>query len=367
VATRVQDLTGRELAYQVHVEHGLAYEFLISLCAFGNPEEHPTYEGTQEWFDNVRTSGSSQLLASLERFGPGAGKVWVNLIGLATGPPAVHEVPALLELVAGMDPLDLRLYFLGVHVPAYAQSVGVDVLTRAGDGDTEAQQRLFADRCFFGGEAEKYVGPLLSLTPDGSKDLALEVMERWYHESFRDREAEWEPILRRDAEAKRALLRTMPPAAAIEAASGIQFVPQAGIQHVYLIPQLATRPWVWLAEHDDARLYCYPVADESLGGDASAPPSRLVRLHKALGDEKRLRMLKAIATSGATLQELADRFGLPKSTAHHHLAILRSAGLIRVTSDEEHRYSVRRDVIPELSTLLDSYLGPNRGPDRPSA
>ena len=70
-------------------------------------------------------------------------------------------------------------------------------------------------------------------------------------------------------------------------------------------------------------------------------------------------MLKAIAASSATLQELAERFGLPKSTAHHHLAILRSAGLIRVTSDEEHRYSVRRDVLPEMSSLLDAYLGPN--------
>jgi DNA-binding transcriptional ArsR family regulator len=129
---------------------------------------------------------------------------------------------------------------------------------------------------------------------------------------------------------------------------------------VYLIPQLATRPWVWLAEDDDARLYCYPVADDSLGQEGSAPPTHLVRLHKALGDEKRLRMLKAIATSTATLQELADRFGLPKSTAHHHLAILRSAGLIRVTSDQEHRYSVRRDVLPEMSALMETYLGPER-------
>ena len=100
------------------------------------------------------------------------------------------------------------------------------------------------------------------------------------------------------------------------------------------------------------------MADESLGAGESEPPGRLVRLHKALGDEKRLRMLRELATSSATLQELADRFGLPKSTAHHHLAILRSAGLVRVSSDEEHRYSVRRDVIPEMSSLLAAYLGP---------
>jgi DNA-binding transcriptional ArsR family regulator len=357
---RVQDLTGRELGYQVQVDARLAYEFLISLCAMGNPEEHPTYEIGQSWFDNIRTTGSQPLRSALHRVGDNVGKVWINLIGLATQPPAPQDVPSLLHLVRELEPRDLRLYLLGFHVPAYRQSVTGDVLERAADGDPQATVALLADQCYFHGEAEQHLGPLLDLTPRETKSAVLEVMERWYQEIFQPREAEWGPILHRDAAAKRLMLETMPPAEVIEAASGIQFIPQPGIRQVHLIPQLATRPWVWLAEHDDARLYCYPVADESLGPDASAPPSRLVRLHKALGDEKRLRMLKAIATSGATLQELAERFGLPKSTAHHHLAILRSAGLIRVTSDEEHRYSVRRDVLPEMAGLLDAYLGPTR-------
>jgi DNA-binding transcriptional ArsR family regulator len=354
----VQDLTGRELGYQVRVGASLAYEFLITLCAMGNPEEQPTYEIGQPWFDNIRTVASPSLQAALHRVGLHVGKAWVNLIGLATGPPASTDVPSLLRLVDGLEARELRLYLLGFHVPAYRQSVAADLLERAADGDPEASADLVADHGYFHGEAQKYLGPLLELTPNQTKSAVREVMDRWYQEIFQPREAEWWPILQRDAAGKRLMLETMPPGEVIEAASGIQFVPQPGIRQVHLIPQLATRPWVWLAEHDDARLYCYPVADESLGPDASAPPSRLVRLHKALGDEKRLRMLKAIATSSATLQELAERFGLPKSTAHHHLAILRSAGLIRVTSDEEHRYSVRREVLPEMSGLLDAYLGP---------
>ena len=362
---RVQDLTGRELGYQVQVDASLAYEFLITLCAMGNPEEQPTYEVGQSWFDNIRTTASPSLQAALHRVGDNVGKVWVNLMGLATRSPAAPDAQSLLQLVGALEPPELRRYLLGFHVPAYRQSVTGDVLERAADGDPEATAALVADQCYFHGEAEKHLGPLLKLTPEETKSAVLEVMERWYQEIFRLREAEWGPILERDAAAKRLLLETMPPAEVIEAASGIQFVPQPGIRQVHLIPQLATRPWVWLAEHDDARLYCYPVADESMGPEASAPPSRLVRLHKALGDEKRLRMLKAIAASSATLQELAERFGLPKSTAHHHLAILRSAGLIRVTSDEEHRYSVRRDVLPEMSSLLDAYLGPTRPTEEP--
>jgi DNA-binding transcriptional ArsR family regulator len=357
---RVQDLTGRELSVAVTVEAGLPFEFLITLCGFGNPQEYPTYEAGADWFENIRTIASPPLRSALDAIGPDAGKVWINLAGLVTGPPAVGDVPSLIRMVERLDPVQLRLRLLGAHVPAYQQSLTPDVMLAAATGSPGGVDRLIADPCYFGGEAGLHIGPLLRLTPEHTKAAAVAAMTGWYEEVFRPREGEWEPILLRDADAKRRMLRSMPPVEVIEAASGIQFVPQPGIRQVYLIPQLATRPWVWLAEDDDARLYCYPVADDSLGQEGSAPPTHLVRLHKALGDEKRLRMLKAIATSTATLQELADRFGLPKSTAHHHLAILRSAGLIRVTSDQEHRYSVRRDVLPEMSALMETYLGPER-------
>ncbi len=356
---RVRDLTGREQAYEAHVEAGLTYEFLITLTAFGLPSEHGTYEVGSAWFEHIRKGASKPLLQALDRIGSEAGKIWVNLVGLATTSPATRDVPSFLSRVQDLDPLELRLYLLGFHVPHYQQSITREVLYRAAEGDPEARDHLLADGSYFGGHAEASLMPLLGLTPQETKDVALEAMHRWHQEVFRPREGELEPVLLRDAEAKRKLLATMPPDQVIEAASGVQFVAHPWIRQVYLIPQLTTRPWVWLAEHDDARLYCYPVADESLGAGESEPPGRLIRLHKALGDEKRLRMLRELAASSATLQELADRFGLPKSTAHHHLAILRSAGLIRVSSDEDHRYSVRRDVIPEMSSLLNAYLGPD--------
>jgi DNA-binding transcriptional ArsR family regulator len=279
-------------------------------------------------------------------------------MGLATEDPPTREVPAFLERVAALSDMDLRLFLLGYHVPAYQQSVGRDLIVRAAGGDPSARAQLLADRSHHG-KVEEDLGPLLSLEPARTKALAVELLERWYHEVFRPLEPEFWPILERDAEAKRALVATVRPEQAIEIASGIEFLPQPGIRRVYLIPQITTRPWVWLAEHDESRLYCYPVADESMAvrPEEAEPPGRLVRMHKALGDEKRMRMLRALATSSATLQELADRFGLPKSTAHHHLAILRSAGLVRVTSDEEHRYAIRSDAVPEIHALLQAYLG----------
>jgi DNA-binding transcriptional ArsR family regulator len=82
---------------------------------------------------------------------------------------------------------------------------------------------------------------------------------------------------------------------------------------------------------------------------------RLVRLYKALADERRLRILKMLTTRSYSLQELADAFGVAKTTMHHHLGTLRTAGLVRIQSDE-HIYSLRQNTLSEVSELLEVYL-----------
>jgi DNA-binding transcriptional ArsR family regulator len=353
---RVLDLTGRPETSFVQLEAGPAYEFLMSLCAFGFSAEQDTLESWPDWFDFVRTKASTRLLSALQRTGMQAGKIWVNLLGLATQPPATREVPALLGRIEALTALELRLYLLGYHVPAYQLTVTRDVLLRAAQGDGAATERLLSDRSYFSGEADPFLRALLSLGVEQTRQVALNVLNLWYEEIFVATEGQVREVLDRDAEQKRALLGTLSDERTIELASGVQYVPKPDIRQVFLIPQLAVRPWVLLCEHDDSRLFCYPASDEG-PVDEIAPPPRLLRMHKAMGDERRLRMLKVLSTSSATLQELADRFGLPKSTAHHHLAILRAAGLVRMSSELERRHSVRFEALPELCDLVNDYLG----------
>jgi DNA-binding transcriptional ArsR family regulator len=367
MAQRVMDLTGRGETATFRIEAGPATELLVSLCAFALPADHATLESGPGWFEGIRTRASRSLLRAIERIGPASGKAWVNLLGLAVQPPSALGVDAFLARVDALSPMDARLQLLGYHVPAYQGTISREVLRRAAEGDDGAIGVLVKDSGYYGGEAGQILAPLLSLSPEETKHLMADILHRWHDEVFEAGQEEASQILNRDADAKRALLGAVSAEELIEAASGVQFVPQPGIERVYLIPQIAMRPWVLLAEHDDARLFCYPVADESLGGDLGAPPGRLVRLHRALGDEKRIRLLHAVAASNPTLTELVERFDLPKTTLHHHLAILRTAGLIRVTSDAERRYSVRFDVIPEASSLLEAYLRPARGAHRGAA
>jgi DNA-binding transcriptional ArsR family regulator len=145
--------------------------------------------------------------------------------------------------------------------------------------------------------------------------------------------------------------------ALIEAATnGLQFRQEPWARRVLLIPHIALRPWNTMGAWEELYIIGYPVADESLGVGASSPPANLIRLHKALGDEKRLRMLKILAKGTASLQQLAQATGLAKSSAHHHLVILRSAGLVKVTTGEESIYTLRRDFLPEASAMLEAFL-----------
>ncbi|MDQ6877159.1 MAG: helix-turn-helix domain-containing protein, partial [Candidatus Dormibacteraeota bacterium] len=58
-----------------------------------------------------------------------------------------------------------------------------------------------------------------------------------------------------------------------------------------------------------------------------------------------------------SLQELADKLGLRKSTVHHHLAELRAAGLLRVPMGTK-RYSLRREPLDRFGSLLGELARP---------
>ena len=56
------------------------------------------------------------------------------------------------------------------------------------------------------------------------------------------------------------------------------------------------------------------------------------------------------------LGEAAAELGVAKSTAHHHLAILRQAGFVTIRDEDENVYALRRDLLPQAGELLNAYL-----------
>jgi DNA-binding transcriptional ArsR family regulator len=121
-----------------------------------------------------------------------------------------------------------------------------------------------------------------------------------------------------------------------------------------LVPGLVSRPWIVISEWDSTKIFCYPGTPRVA---AEAERERdMIRVYRALGDETRLRILREVAGGDRRIADLAHSLGLAKSTIHSHLAILRTAGLVRLSIGAEKRFELLKGR-PDLNQMLDDYLG----------
>ena len=107
-------------------------------------------------------------------------------------------------------------------------------------------------------------------------------------------------------------------------------------------------------EHEDLLL-----PDRAPRPTRALSPAEVARVYKALGDEGRLKLLRRLSDGPLKLSEAAAVLGVAKSTAHHHLAILRQAGFVTIRDEDEKVYSLRLD-LPQTGELLSGYLGSAR-------
>ncbi len=351
------DLTGSRTGPQVVVRASTAAEMLVSLLARGMREASATFDQRPPDLADDESGLPKSWSRSFESLGGGDAS-WVNLLALLPETGRAGSAQDLLEVVESAAPRRVWLAMVGAFVPPVASEVPEGMLERAADGDPaaiaavrKAMRTLDKDN--------PGIGILLAVPAERLRRTVIDVLKPWVNEVFLPRAAATQEVLDRDAARVSALIDSGSPERVIELASrGLEFRPEAWIQRVVLLPHVSMRPWNVLGASGGDSLICYPVADESLGWEPGSPPPDLVRLHRALGDAKRLRILAVLAgTEQAGLQELADAVDLAKSSAHHHMVILRAAGLVAVTTDGRGRYRLRKDFIPEASAMLGEFLG----------
>jgi hypothetical protein len=79
----------------------------------------------------------------------------------------------------------------------------------------------------------------------------------------------------------------------------------------------------------------------------------LLGFFKAMANESRLRMVGLLAERERSGQELAELLGLKEPTVSHHLAVLRSIGLIATRADGvTHWHALRGEALTELNRAL---------------
>ncbi len=280
----IQDMPKRSITLPVEIEASAANEFLMTvhLIVDGKNSMEQPYEVGDQWFDMVAEKATPPLLSAVKELGAGSCEAWAHLDGLAydsTAPDclAPRNVSSFLTQIEMIDPLELRLHMFGYYKRRYHKTTPLDIILRAAEGDGEAQEQFL--KTSFPDEVgwQRFLRHLFTLDLLETKHKVLDILEKWYERVFRDIEPEIMPIIERDAEAKRVLRQTMSPERLIEVATnGFEFVPEPGLRRVVLIPSYVARPWNEITEYQDAKIFIYPVADESIAEDTNTPPVRLV-------------------------------------------------------------------------------------------
>lgn len=348
---RVRDFSTPEQTLAIEIAHSPVYELLIRLFV-ASDEDCLEFDMGKD-LAAALARASDALQKDIAAMGASS-EIWVSLVPVAYESGAT-DIPAFIEHISSWTAHDLRHRLITSAWMEPGDRPTAESIEAAASGDMAAVERL-ADTVFSADkhEALRY---LLAMEPERSKSMIVDVLRRYTDEVFTNAD-EVAGILARDAAEKQGLAQHLPADQAMEiATNGITVDLGASTTGVVLVPVLASRPWVILNELGTRKIMCYG-ASADIVEDPDAPPSWVVNFYKALGDEKRLRILGVLREGPSSLSDLAQRLELSKSTVHHHIGMLRQAGLVRVTIGRDKEYSLRTNAIPQAGQLLEAYLTP---------
>lgn len=359
---KVADFTNTDRPQlNVRVTYTSAADLLCTLWILGNDDDHVIEDNDlgADWFEDFEARLSADTLADLTEIG--SGDIWVGLI------PALPEAgegttcDQFIDFVAAMEPVDLRYRLIKTF--DLLHDVDRAVIADAAEGVPDAIETVLGHDSLAKPEMKQWrasLQHLLEMAPEDSHQLIVRTLRNVQREAFHGFEEEFRPYLEADFRSKKTMERRMSPERLLElATSGLAFTDEHARRPIVLLPTMVARPWVVIAARTDYFILGYPVAEEHLTDDGDAPSPWLVKLHKALGDERRLRIMRTLAQGDATLAELADTVDIAKSTLHHHLMLMRAAGLLRIEVGDDKRYSLRENTLADAAAMLDCYIHPN--------
>jgi DNA-binding transcriptional ArsR family regulator len=324
------------------------YDFMFSLSKdAGSTDDLP--DADRRWLTDARASLPQALDASVGRLFES--DTCIHLATIAVERP---EIRTSAEFVAALEMLTPPEVYRAIFMEAARDETTEALLERALGGDAEVLEDL--------------AGKL----PDWRREEALDMLRapeettteiravtRAWAERFAEVEERVSAMLERDYESRAGDRAAYSGSDLVERTTGgVRWLSEPGIRRVILAPSYFSRPYNFLLGGRDWRFFGYPISDSALDAvDPLAPPQASVRLHRALGDDTRLRILKLLADRDLYLTEIAQLLELSKPTIKHHLALLRSAGLVTVTeSGTVMYYSLRRQRLDEAMTELKGFL-----------
>jgi DNA-binding transcriptional ArsR family regulator len=327
-----------------------AYDFVFSLSEdAGIADDLPPKD--RRWLTDAKAELRAAAGDALDVYGA---DFCVVLAGLAVDHPEVTNARAFVKLLTETDDGTIIRTVLGDDLRNPETKT---LAEQALQGDGKAVEELVARTVDHSLQKRER---LLAIYRDPAAIIgpAKTVLGSWL-ESFEVIEDRVATLIQRDYELRAEDRANLGQLELIERTTGgIRWLSEPGVRRLILAPSYFARPYNFLLGGDDWRMFGYPISDAALDtADPLAPPPSVVRLHRALGDGTRLRILRLLRDRDLYLTEIAQQLELSKPTIKHHLALLRAAGLVTITEEGGlSYYSLRRARLDDASTDLKRFL-----------
>ncbi|KGP71241.1 ArsR/SmtB family transcription factor [Pontibacillus yanchengensis] len=331
--------------YQVELKHSLLWEAALGIAAITNTPLKDTLEFTG--WESIKISLNNRMLEHLQYVEDH--NTWKALLQLLHQDD-FEDFRSFSMYIRKLSAEEFRYYaipYLGKIHEARRQ--------KASQQSQEAIEELKSvtqDNPFF----PSYIEFICSVDIDEVKTHLIEVLSGWLQAVIEPQQKRLQSILLRDVEAKEHMKERVDSEQFVEwATGGIQYRPEPSVHKVILIPQTIYRPWNVEADLIGAKVFYYPVSNESMHPDKKDIPNQiLVQRYKALGDENRLKMLKLVIKRSYTLHELTEELNMSKTTVHHHMKLLKSA---RLVSSDSSGYKANQTILSSMPQELELFLG----------
>ncbi|WP_433957330.1 ArsR/SmtB family transcription factor [Cytobacillus horneckiae] len=342
----IRHTSRRRETYQIKMEFSLLWECALGIAAITNTPLHHTMEKSEDKWQEIKDSLPQELLEELEFVHEH--NTWKALLQLLHQ-KNFTEIEEFTTYINNLSMQTLKFICLPFLGTCY-QQLRCDASSMEKEAIYEMQE-LTKDNSFF----SQYI-EFISLGDIGLlKNHLISVMTGWYDAVIKEREEELYRMLHTDFQMKQQMEEKMPAEELVEwVTGGIVYQPEPSVNSVLLIPQYTYRPWNIEADIEETKVFYYPISNESIDPtDQYTPNHSLVLRYKALGDETRMKMIKLLFERDYSLQEITNRLDLGKTTAHHHLKILRSAKLVDMKNSH---YSLKLQSLKWLNDEMKSYL-----------
>ena len=339
----------------VEIDSSSLYELLLGLMQFGFGQEPDAYPCRIEWAALTREGPAADFRHAFDELAPRSW-LWDSLLFMAwemrASRQALYPVQ-FIQRIASTDGRRLVEEVLGCR--GRAAPITREIVHQAASGSSSARLKIGKVLSFEEPDDDEALQRFLRLPASLVKQQLVRILEGWYDAIVRPDERELSTRLANEARTKRIIGSSAPGRLLRASAIGLHYLPRGAVKRVLLLPSEVCRPSIITIRFGTTRMFCYPLPEDAAAYDDLVVQQ--VKMHHALGDRERLRILQSLLRSERTSDSLSQELHLARNTVITHLIVLRDAGIVLLRMDErrmsfEIRPNLPSYVFRSLQALL---------------